>query len=189
VHCAPRGSTSLSALDGIPFSWLKCRVFWSRLSAGTPALPLLLLQPPQTGQEGEHKGETCRAVEGPGLRQFRASRGLSVSLLSLQRPKPHAVCPGAASCRVCSGLPNAHFRTTLPGGARERRLHPVLISGRLQSRPLSLQIRNLAVPLSPSLPRQCLGGSRFMPLGHLLPGSPQVCGRAARQTPLRSAGC
>lgn len=45
--------------------------------------------------------------------------------------------------------------------------------------------RSLAVPLSPSLPPRCLGGSGLMQPGHLLQGSPPAPGHAARQTPLR----
>lgn len=92
---AERLHVALSALNGIPFPWLKCGVLCSQLSAGIPALPVLLLQPTQAGGGDElgrrAQGEMCAAVEGPGLSQLCGSRGLSDSLLSLQGDPSHVL--------------------------------------------------------------------------------------------------
>ena len=91
---AGRLPIALSALKGIPFSWLKCGVLCSHLSAGILALPLLLLQPPPPAPpppleqvmswEGEHRGKCVGLWGDPG--------SLNGSLLSAARPKPCAVC-------------------------------------------------------------------------------------------------
>lgn len=96
-----------SALNGIPYPWLKCRVFCSQLRAGTPVLPRLLLQPP--GQEGvvDWEGKSRGNVWGcVGLGSASPVPTMSPAMCHL-----FGACPGSPAA---APLPIAHLVKALP---------------------------------------------------------------------------
>lgn len=178
---SPRRSHG-SKWDSLPLAEVWGALLPAQCRDPSPA-PCFSCSPPRLegvmGWEGEHREKCMGLWRDPGSGSSVPVMAERLTPLFAGRPKPHAACLGAASCRVCPGpaatahLPNFPLWGNPPwGGLGEETapcpdlgvFPPPLLAEACCSWVSARQGSgcNLAMPLSPSLPRWHLGGSQFM---------------------------